>query len=75
MPAVGIEQKLQHQAKRVGKSVGLAPHGGQRPYQFDCVVVRDLRPQRARILAKVAMTKTSDTRDLQRIFLEYRRAP
>ena len=60
------------------KRLGLARHGGRRPYEFDCVVAHDLRLLEARILAMVAMvamTKTSDTRDLQRICLEYRRAP
>lgn len=55
--------------------LGLARYGGRRPYEFDCVVAHDLRLLEARILAMVAMTKSSDTRDLQRIFLEYRRAP
>ena len=39
--------------------------------KYDWVVAHDLRPQKARILAMVAMTKTSDTRELQRIFWEY----
>jgi glutamin-(asparagin-)ase len=39
--------------------------------QYDWVVAHDLRPQKARILAMVAMTKTRDTKELQRIFWEY----
>jgi glutamin-(asparagin-)ase len=39
--------------------------------KYDWVVAHDLRPQKARILAMVAMTKTRDTKDLQRIFWEY----
>ena len=39
--------------------------------KFDWVVAHDLRPQKARILAMVALTKTSDTKELQRIFWEY----
>jgi len=39
--------------------------------KYDWVVAHDLRPQKARILAMVAMTKTSDTKELQRIFWEY----
>jgi len=35
------------------------------------VVAHGLRSQKARILAMVAMTKTSDTKELQRIFREY----
>ena len=34
-------------------------------------MAHDLRPQKARILATVALTKTSDTKELQRIFWEY----
>jgi glutamin-(asparagin-)ase len=39
--------------------------------QYDWVVAHDLNPQKARILATVALTKTSDTKELQRIFWEY----
>ena len=36
----------------------------------DWVVAHDLNPQKARILAMVAMTKTQDSKELQRIFWE-----
>ncbi len=39
--------------------------------KYDWVVAHDLNPQKAKILAAVAMTKTSDTKELQRIFWEY----
>jgi len=39
--------------------------------KYDWVVAHDLRPGKARILAMVALTKTSDTKELQRIFWEY----
>lgn len=39
--------------------------------QYDWVVAHDLNPQKARILATVALTKTSDAKELQRIFWEY----
>jgi len=39
--------------------------------KYDWVVAHDLRPQKARILAMVALTKTTDTKELQRIFWEY----
>ncbi|GAA4418865.1 asparaginase [Acidovorax lacteus] len=39
--------------------------------QYDWVVAHDLRPQKARILAMVALTKTNDSKELQRIFWEY----
>ncbi|MDD0838991.1 type II asparaginase [Curvibacter sp. HBC61] len=39
--------------------------------QYDWVVAHDLRPQKARILAMVALTKPQDAKSLQRIFWEY----
>ena len=39
--------------------------------QYDWVVAHDLNPQKARILAAVALTKTSNAKELQRIFWEY----
>ncbi|VVM36326.1 Glutaminase-asparaginase [Pseudomonas fluorescens] len=37
----------------------------------DWVVAHDLNPQKARILAMVALTKTNDSKELQRMFWEY----
>lgn len=39
--------------------------------KYDWVVAHDLNPQKAKILAAVALTKTTDTKELQRIFWEY----
>jgi glutamin-(asparagin-)ase len=39
--------------------------------QYDWVVAHDLNPQKARILASVALTQTQDSKELQRIFWEY----
>ncbi|TDR30509.1 asparaginase [Hydromonas duriensis] len=39
--------------------------------KYDWVVAHDLNPQKARILAIVALTKTKDTAELQRIFWQY----
>ncbi len=39
--------------------------------KYDWVVAHDLNPQKARILAMVALTRTRDSRELQRIFWEY----
>jgi len=39
--------------------------------KYDWVVAHDLNPQKARILTMVAMTKTRDPKELQRIFWEY----
>ena len=39
--------------------------------KYDWVVAHDLNPQKAKILAALALTKTSSTKELQRIFWEY----
>jgi glutamin-(asparagin-)ase len=39
--------------------------------KYDWIVAHDLNPQKARILAAVALTKTQDSKELQRIFWEY----
>jgi glutamin-(asparagin-)ase len=39
--------------------------------QYDWVVAHDLNPQKARILAALALTRTTDAREIQRYFMEY----
>lgn len=39
--------------------------------KYDWIVAHDLNPQKARILASVALTATHDSKELQRIFMEY----
>ena len=39
--------------------------------QYDWVVAHDLNPQKARILASLALTKSNDAKVIQRIFMEY----
>ena len=39
--------------------------------KYDWVVAHDLNPQKARILAAVALTRSGDARELQRMFMEY----
>ncbi|TLD44251.1 MAG: Glutaminase-asparaginase [Accumulibacter sp.] len=39
--------------------------------KYDWVVAHDLNPQKAKILASVALTKTQDSKELQRMFWEY----
>jgi len=39
--------------------------------KYDWIVAHDLNPQKARILASVALSSTQDSRELQRIFMEY----
>ena len=39
--------------------------------KYDWVVAHDLNPQKAKILAALALTRTNDTKELQRIFWQY----
>ena len=39
--------------------------------QYDWVVAHDLNPQKAKILAALALTKSNSTAELQRVFWEY----
>ena len=39
--------------------------------KYDWVVAHDLNPQKAKILAALALTRTQDTREIQRMFWEY----
>ena len=39
--------------------------------KYDWVVAHDLNPQKAKILAAVALTKSSDSKELQRVFWQY----
>jgi glutamin-(asparagin-)ase len=39
--------------------------------KYDWVVAHDLNPQKAKILAAVALTRTNDSKELQRIFWQY----
>ncbi len=51
---------------------GLVIRNAEQPDdQYDWIVAHDLNPQKARILAAVALTRTSDSQELQRIFWEY----
>jgi len=51
---------------------GLVVRNAEQPDdQYDWVVANDLNPQKARILASVALTQTHDSHELQRIFWEY----
>ena len=53
-------------------SDGFVIRNGEQPDdKYDWVVAHDLNPQKAKILAAVALTKTSDTKELQRIFWQY----
>ncbi|MEC5400078.1 type II asparaginase [Uliginosibacterium sp. H1] len=68
----GLRAKGLHiiRSSRVGD--GFVLRNSEQPDdKYDWVVAHDLRPQKARILAAVALTKTSDSKELQRIFWEY----
>ena len=39
--------------------------------QYDWIVAHDLNPQKARILAALALTRTNDAQGIQRIFMDY----
>ncbi|GHU33292.1 glutaminase-asparaginase [Betaproteobacteria bacterium] len=51
---------------------GFVLRNGEQPDdKYDWIVAHDLNPQKARILATVALTATNDSKELQRIFMEY----
>ena len=39
--------------------------------KYGWVVAHDLNPQKAKLLAALALTKTSDAKEIQRIFWDY----
>ncbi|SFU93791.1 type II asparaginase [Pseudoduganella namucuonensis] len=57
-------------SSRVGQGI-LARNGEANDDQLDFVVSDTLSPQKARILLMLALTKTSDTKELQRLFYAY----
>jgi glutamin-(asparagin-)ase len=56
---------------RVGGGGFVLRNAEQPDDKYDWVVAHDLNPQKARLLAAVALTKTQDSKELQRIFWEY----
>ena len=57
-------------ASRVGQGI-LARNGEANDDELDFVAADTLNPQKARILLMLALTKTSNTRDIQRMFYTY----
>jgi L-asparaginase len=57
-------------ASRVGQGI-VARNGEANDDQLDFVVADNLNPQKARILLMLALTRTSNTRDIQRMFYTY----
>ena len=71
-------QELRKEGIQIIRSTRVMNQGGfvlrnaeQPDDKYDWVVAHDLNPQKARILAMLALTKTNDTKELQRIFWEY----
>lgn len=57
-------------SSRVGSGI-VARNGEANDDQLDFVVSDTLNPQKARILLMLALTKTSDTKEIQRMFMTY----
>jgi L-asparaginase/glutamin-(asparagin-)ase len=57
-------------ASRVGQGI-LARNGEANDDELDFVAADTLSPQKARILLMLALTKTNNTRDIQRMFYTY----
>ncbi|MGE5622141.1 MAG: type II asparaginase [Bacillota bacterium] len=57
-------------SSRVGQGI-VARNGEANDDQLDFVVSDTLNPQKARILLMLALTRTSDTKEIQRIFYTY----
>jgi L-asparaginase type II len=57
-------------ASRVGQGI-VARNGEANDDELDFVVADTLNPQKARILLMLALTKTSNSRDIQRMFYTY----
>ena len=57
-------------SSRVGQGI-VARNGEANDDQLDFVVADTLSPQKARILLMLALTKTSNTKDIQRMFYTY----
>jgi L-asparaginase type II len=57
-------------ASRVGQGI-LARNGEANDDELDFVVADTLNPQKARILLMLALTKTADTKEIQRMFYTY----
>ena len=74
---VPVLQELRGQGVQIIRSArvtggGFVLRNAEQPDdKYNWVVSHDLNPQKARILAAVALTRTQDSKELQRIFWEY----
>ena len=78
VPDYGVEglRKLRESGVQIVRSArvpdGIVLRNAEQPDdKYDWVVAHDLNPQKAKILAALAPTKTSDPREIQRIFWQY----
>ena len=78
VPDYGVEglRKLRESGVQIVRSArvpdGIVLRNAEQPDdKYDWVVAHDLNPQKAKILAALALTKTSDPREIQRIFWQY----
>src|SRR5712664_3426396 len=60
-------------SSRVGNGI-VARNGEAKDDELDFVVSDTLNPQKARILLMLALTKTTDTKEIQRMFYTYQTA-
>ena len=75
-PVVPVLQDLRSKGIQIVRSArvpaGFVLRNAEQPDdKNDWVVAHDLNPQKARILTMVALTKTNDSKELQRIFWQY----
>jgi len=78
VPDYGVEplRKLRAQGVQIIRSArvpdGIVLRNSEQPDdKYDWVVAHDLNPQKAKILAALALTKTGDAKEIQRIFWQY----
>jgi L-asparaginase len=57
-------------SSRVGNGI-VARNGEAKDDELDFIVSDTLNPQKARILLMLALTKTTDTKEIQRMFYAY----
>ena len=74
--AVATLRKLRADGVQIIRSArvpdGIVLRNSEQPDdKYDWVVAHDLNPQKAKILAALALTRTGDTKELQRIFWTY----
>ena len=69
-PASVMAAWRDRRSSRVGNGI-IARNGEAKDDEMDYVVSDTLNPQKARILVMLALTKTNDTKEIQRMFYTY----